>query len=521
MKTYLYRIHPGIGIARLGNHPDAYFIGPEAPGIAPKGPYKQDGLIKRQAIRFRVFRYTYDDTGLTDVREITVGDNVKIHWTAHLVNKKAASEVFPPQPNGRLRNSDVQKNRFRLVIDSGNQSISGASQKKTLEGSFLNTPVKLGELHTDDKGRLIALGGFGESRSVPPSSSKLCFANNDNWCDDVSDGPVTATIEIERGTDKGLHEADSAWMVVAPPAFAPEIRNVVTWYDRALDLAVRNDPGLGPKKVSFVEHILPILSRTVALSWVDNYADKGHGPDKQERYFLQSDRLKELADNGEESRGYRDFVFRELTDPSAPSPSRSMPELNAGLSPEDPTGPKVPSSLTSLQLQCMKLWAQRRFESGLVGGKPPTPKPLEDLKKADVPAALDRAALDDSIGLAFYPGIECGFIMARGDTYDRPFRISSDLSAGDLTAGLAVPWQADFNACDGEQTPTQPYTWWPAARPNHVFADGASDRHDWVPESFSNRSMVDDWWKLGFIVPNDANDGYVEKERDDSLDLTG
>jgi len=30
-----YRIHPAIGIARLGDSPTDYFIGPEAPGVAP------------------------------------------------------------------------------------------------------------------------------------------------------------------------------------------------------------------------------------------------------------------------------------------------------------------------------------------------------------------------------------------------------------------------------------------------------------------------------------------------------
>ena len=29
-------IHPGVGIARLGNSPDAYVIGPEAPGELPQ-----------------------------------------------------------------------------------------------------------------------------------------------------------------------------------------------------------------------------------------------------------------------------------------------------------------------------------------------------------------------------------------------------------------------------------------------------------------------------------------------------
>ena len=31
----IYRIHPGIGIARLGNSPDAFCISPEQPAVLP------------------------------------------------------------------------------------------------------------------------------------------------------------------------------------------------------------------------------------------------------------------------------------------------------------------------------------------------------------------------------------------------------------------------------------------------------------------------------------------------------
>ena len=50
-------IHPGIGTARVGNSPDAYFVGPEVPGLVPDPPdgFKDaQGRIKRQAARFRI-----------------------------------------------------------------------------------------------------------------------------------------------------------------------------------------------------------------------------------------------------------------------------------------------------------------------------------------------------------------------------------------------------------------------------------------------------------------------------------
>jgi len=63
----VYKIHPAIGIARVGNHPTAFFVGPESPGspgveIDAKGretpvmQYKKDALVKRQAARFRKVR---------------------------------------------------------------------------------------------------------------------------------------------------------------------------------------------------------------------------------------------------------------------------------------------------------------------------------------------------------------------------------------------------------------------------------------------------------------------------------
>ena len=71
----IYRIHPAIGIARVGDSTDEYFVGPEAPGFppslnrpdAPHDPnagYKDDrGRIKRQGARFRIYEHTFDDAG--------------------------------------------------------------------------------------------------------------------------------------------------------------------------------------------------------------------------------------------------------------------------------------------------------------------------------------------------------------------------------------------------------------------------------------------------------------------------
>ncbi len=80
-------IHPGLGVARVGNSRDAFYFGPEIPGGIPEGPYKDaDGAMAKQAARFRV--YGYDRDGRV-VRELTA-DEAEITWTVRVGNAKAA-----------------------------------------------------------------------------------------------------------------------------------------------------------------------------------------------------------------------------------------------------------------------------------------------------------------------------------------------------------------------------------------------------------------------------------------------
>ncbi|WP_373371904.1 LodA/GoxA family CTQ-dependent oxidase [Archangium lansingense] len=73
-------------------------------------------------------------------------------------------------------------------------------------------------MRTDDKGRLLVLGGFGQSNSLD-GSPPTTFANNEGWHDDTSDGPVRATVTIG---DRVL-EAEPAMVVVAPPNYGPGV----------------------------------------------------------------------------------------------------------------------------------------------------------------------------------------------------------------------------------------------------------------------------------------------------------
>src|SRR5215470_7235557 len=127
-----YAIYPGIGIARVGNSPDEYFIGPAAPGEVPQpdGGYKDSaGRIKRQAAQFRI--YGLDEDGKA-VKEITAAD-AEITWRVHVANRKAgwyqflnAMDLGKFAMTAALRNKTVTgADRQKLIIDPGPRQISG------------------------------------------------------------------------------------------------------------------------------------------------------------------------------------------------------------------------------------------------------------------------------------------------------------------------------------------------------------------------------------------------------------
>ena len=503
-----YRIHPAIGIARVGDSPDDFFVGPEAPGVLPKlnqpddastqpGKYKDAAhQIKRQGARFRVYEYTEDSAGaVTKVREITAAE-AQIEWEVHLVNGKAAAPIFNVKKLGTgQRNAAALPED--LIIDAGAQRISGARQAmKPLGGKFMKRAVKLGDLLTDSVGRLIVLGGHGHSQAVPAKSPLNEFADNDGWCDDTADGPVRATIKLKGGTE--TITADSAWVIVAPPDFAPPIENVITLYDVVYQQMTKLDPKLvvtDASRVSFTKDVYPILRRAAHMAWVSVLANGHH-------HFLEA--IKAFASNKTEDAPSRQRVFGRLRNPNGGNTViMTMPKLHADLKGKSVT-------LTLTQYKRMELWAKGQFEADWPGAEPTAPT-LDQLPEAARPAALDRAALEACVGAGFSPGIEVGQIMLVPKTYDknRLFRLNLTLAPGDLTARMAVPWQADFRECEFDGIAE----WWPGQRPSEV-QQGAI-RAQWVPQEWGLAEMADHWMELGFVVEKKTAGKveYVEDER--------
>lgn len=464
-----YRIYPPLGIARIGNHKTEFYIGPETPGSngteivggieQPISEHKSGDTgdpntrfrMKRQAARFRLYEV---DAATGESRPATLPPEARVDWTVHLVNKKGAVKrpAGPPASPMAVESDPLRQDRH---IDGGQNTIT-SGQSATFIGFYLGNEVSLGEIRTDDEGNLLVLGGDGTSRTFEGAPLGPDFYNNLEWHDDVADGPVTARILLPDGTE---HLAVPAWVVVAPPDFAPSVRGIVTLHDRILDAAEIAQVSTPIEKPSFTHHVKPMLDRARGLRWVhDNAA----------------------------WRAPMDYVALSDTGPAA-AMKRKQATIVVKTVETAFTHADYTFHLCKWQHKVLK-----QFEDGDFVADFGTATPI-DSKSAP---ALTRSVLDGTVGEGFYPGIEAGIILTDISLYSQPFEFRLDhqkVSAGDLTALMALPWQADFKKCSTG--------WWPTQRPNVVpptlpprkrWDRGLAESHtDWV-----DRGMM-----LGVVTP--------------------
>lgn len=667
----LFRIHPAIGIARVGNSRE-HVIAPESMagrtdsadptlmgGLPIRAGTERDvvsasdlrdtsGALKRHAARFRIFQY--DDAGLGeawprgDGTEIAIGATVggktvsDIVWTVHVANKKANTFILVEDPlkspgvdnvpgiggfeNGLLptiRNPDFANTRSgqppidkridtlnqpdrvrRLTIDPGPRAISGADTpevrfdrattasycdprtgeivslaaypKSFPRDSFkdmdLDAPAgpidTLGELQTDEKGRLLVLAGYGRAvgwkiNGAAPLDDDV---NNDQWFDDTSDGPVTATIVFEDGSHV---EAQHAWVATTDPSVAPQILNIVSLWDDIYDCWVRNldlapalyaDGDYKPDfRPSFDDDLQPIFRSVALQQWIANLSNAGASA------HARVGAITAIDDPGSTEISGLVATFR--------NPFTDGDQGNTALMPLV-LGDANESFLTLRKTQYFMLTQWDKGSQGFHPGPGPALGPGE---------YLDKATLVNCLGGRFSPGIDLTFTMRESALYVQPWQTSgygpfrihrtlldyaalpadtpvlgcgyvprhaeaNGLEPGDLTKFLALPWHTDYNSCATHPPSPNPagnrkvFWSWPAQRPVAVYAatdvslldttDGAGNpikqpilgTQRWSmrgqgtdsgkPENWGRyqdrEDILDNWHRLGVVVQAPAVD---------------
>lgn len=490
-------IHPAVGIARVGNSEDAFYFAPEVPGSTPHGAVKDArGAMAKQAARFRL--YGYDRDGRV-VGEITAND-AKIEWTVRVGNAKAAwygADEPLDLPNSEpmpLRNPEVT-NRLSLAILSDAKTVKGMSSgpHALSGGDFGGQPVDLGEILTDQSGRLVVLAGSGEAVSLPGAPALSGFADNDGWSDTTADGPVSATLRIGDRT----FTADPAWVVCASPNFGAGMSaGLTTLYDAAfagLVLAGRRSQ----PRTNFHRDIAPIFERMTDMQWVNAgyLTTNGFG---SLRDWTTVAWQKRLTDRSAANAPLRHAILGMFRDPYYGSVQPSFEPQEYGDRVQLPPNREEPRqwlAITPVQYAHLRAWAEGRFTVE----QAKRPRSLADLPSVDQPAALDRAALDGCLGGAFHPGVEFPWIARVawlwtddlrfaattnvpnlgpfGETLTPAVATSPDgplsvLGPGDIVKWMGVPWQADSASCRfGYQKTVSTVlpSFWSARIPNSVL----------------------------------------------------
>ena len=531
--TTLYKIHPSIGIARLGTSED-FYVAPETPGGLPTNPdtgqpvtsfRDAQGHLLKQAQRFRVFAYDDANPSAAPAEVVSGSGGVQaIEWTVYLANKKACWYEFKQLTgsgqegdagyivNGPtlnpLRNVTITDptERQQLIIDPGPRTIGGQGNPVHAvfdatgpfsQPSNLPFPItSVGSIDLDAQGNLLVIGASGASgtTNINPAGSSYeyiitHYANNDGWFDDVADGPVSATLVMQDGTRVPV--GVPAWCLSVPPKYAPQIFNLVTLYDTMYDIAVRElnaNPSLfGPNGfdpnylVDFASEIGPFLSRPRGYGWV---AQIGRFGDRAHRTLISSSGST--------------FPLNFVREPSEDNDQPTLMPILAGDNPISDLTISKYLTVTQTQYFILSQWVAGKVRT--------TPAPAPSAA-----AQLDQAALENCTGGAFCPGIEMTWVSRNKTVYTEPFRlrvkanvVAGQLSAtygddnnyaqglepGDVLKYMAQPWQADFNECSTQPITDDPtsnsngtqatFWWWPAERPYSVYETAGFPQVQWT-----------------------------------------
>lgn len=505
----IYKIHPGIGIARVGPSASGYFLagetmaascfeldanGEEAPFTGYKDAQK---LVRRQAVRFRVFEYQRNEaTGVETLKREITADEAEISWSVRLAATKAAMNtkeliVFDGEralvqgPTRRNAGDPVNSLKTEVTLPASGRNfkpVPGAEVK----GAIAGKPLYIGEARTDAQGRLVVLPGPGHAYSWPGPGGQqrelVDFYDNPGWYDDIADGSVDATIRIG-GADV---LAQRAWVMTAPPDFAPDTLALTTLYDIAL---AASGPPL-PKKPTFSQDIEPMLDRAAGLAQTNAYSDAW--------LTVAQTRGADESDSGAAA-----AVLRQEIHDAVQAAIEAMTNY----------------TLTARQSQVLEQYRVGDFQS------------TADARPAlTLPEELDRAALDRTVGGGFFPGIEAGHSLRLKGIFSALARFTTgqfidwdnkpnQLSPGLLTGRMACPWHADFIECAG--------AWWPSQRPD-ISGRAAGDvpGPDWARKLAetgeegthqARLNLVNHFGQLGLVLKQ-ADGRFAEVGRHPDLD---
>jgi hypothetical protein len=196
----VFKIHPAIGVARVSMNDDYYVFGGDP------GNYKSNGLMKRQAVQFRVFAYGDNHKGLGEVTsEVMTNLNIRAVWSAKVANRKIA----------KWENTPLDGTAFVISAEATSDDANAGKLVGSLPTFAEGSAIPLGQI-TSTGLFIPPKGGVYRKTADEPVGAYPAISKTvaDTTCDGrvsvllVKDGQTLATLP--------------ACIVVAPQDFSPD-----------------------------------------------------------------------------------------------------------------------------------------------------------------------------------------------------------------------------------------------------------------------------------------------------------
>jgi hypothetical protein len=201
------KIHPAIGIARVSKN-DEFFVFGTSPGS-----YKSNGLMKRQAVQFRIFAYAANNVGLGELTSSVLSSlQIKAVWSAEVANRKCLYTARNPEGGPPL--PDAEERAFG----------ASASSDDAQQGRLVGRLPGFAEGEAVPLGQITSNGVFippraGVFREIPGDPVPNYPDFTPRIADSTSDGIIRVALD---GPAQNIPVLP-AWIVVAPGDYSPDV----------------------------------------------------------------------------------------------------------------------------------------------------------------------------------------------------------------------------------------------------------------------------------------------------------
>jgi hypothetical protein len=213
----LFKIHPAIGVARLSRNDDYYVFGKDP------GHYKSNGLMKRQAVQFRIYAYGDNHVALGELTpKVMSALNIAAVWSTRVGNRKIARQHGTP----------LSGSAFVISAQASSDDANAGQLTGSLPGFDEAAEVPLGQitatgLFIPPKARAFRAHA-GDALPSYPGSPKVA----DNSCDGV------ITVQLTKAGQN--FDVLPACIVVCPQDYSPETSestSLVDFFKRELQIS--------------------------------------------------------------------------------------------------------------------------------------------------------------------------------------------------------------------------------------------------------------------------------------------